>query len=120
MSHRGFSKRLNVACAAWGLDRLALAERAGLALPVVERALSRDGETPRLSDVKRLADALHVQEQWLSRGDIPMVPLWEMAVEEQFRVHTGPGSEGLPGYVVIAPGGPWFRDEVGEWQLAKR
>ncbi len=35
MNHHGFSKRLNVACAAWGLDSVTLAERSGLALPLI-------------------------------------------------------------------------------------
>lgn len=117
MSHRGFSKRLNVACAVWGLGCLALAKRAELALPIVERALSRDGETPSASDVQRPGDTLRVEEQWLVFGDIPMVPLWEMTPEEQHKVQNGPGSEGLPGYVVINPGRPWYRDRKGKWRV---
>lgn len=117
MNHRGFSKRLNVACAAWGLGSVTLAKRSGLALPVVVDALSSDGETPNPSDVKRLADALHVHGQWLTHGNIPMVPLWEMTFRDQHKGQGGPGTEGLPGYVVIAPGGPWFRDNRGKWRV---
>lgn len=117
MNRRGFSKRLNVACAAWGLDSVTLAERSRLSVPTVERALSVDGETPSPSDVQRLADALHVHEQWLTYGNIPMVPIWEMTVEDQHRAQNGPGTEGLPGYVVIDPGGPWSRDGRGKWRV---
>lgn len=117
MSQRGFMKRLNVACAAWGLDSATLAERAGLPALVVANALSGVGAVPDLSDTKRLADALHVYEQWLRCGDIAMIPLWEMTVEEQHRAQNGPGTEGLPGYVVIDPGGPWFMDNRGKWRV---
>lgn len=43
-----------------------------------------------------------------------MAALREMTVAEQFKAHTGPGSEGLPGYVVLNPGGPWYRERKGE------
>lgn len=118
MNHRGFSKRLNVACAAWELDSVTLAERSGLALPLVANMLSGVGDIPSPSDVKRLADALHVHGQWLTHGNIPMIPLWEMTVRDQHKAQNGPGTAGLPGYVVIDPGGPWFIDADGKWRAA--
>ncbi|MDQ3657683.1 MAG: hypothetical protein M3457_21740 [Chloroflexota bacterium] len=114
MSKRGFTKRLNIAFAAWGFDSARLAERAGWPLPIVANALSGVGNVPDLSDTKRLADVLHVYEQWLRCGDIAMVPMWEMTVEDQHRAQTGPGTEGLPGYVFVEPG-PWFTDAAGKW-----
>lgn len=49
------------------------------------------------------------------------VPLWRMTLEEQFRQQTGPGTEGLPGFVVVDPGpNPWFFDDkTGEWTQVK-
>lgn len=117
MSSRGLAQRLNAACAGWGFDSVTLAERAGVPLPVVANALSGVGELPDPSDLKRLAAALHVYEQWLTRGDVPMVPLWEMSVEDQHRIQNGPGTEGLPGYVIVPPG-PWFTDADGKSKAA--
>ncbi len=59
--------------------------------------------------MRKLADALQVYPEWFFlAADLPMVPLWAMTTEEQFEVHTGPGTEGLPGFVIVDPGGPWF------------
>lgn len=47
----------------------------------------------------------------------PPVPLWRMTPEEQVRQQTGPGTEGLPGFVVVDPGpNAWYRDEQGVWR----
>lgn len=46
-----------------------------------------------------------------------MVPLWEMSVEDQHRIQNGPGTEGLPGYVIVPPG-PWFTDADGKSKAA--
>ncbi len=80
-------------------------------------ARSGGGDVPDLSDVKRLADTLHVHEQYLRRGDMPKVPLWEMSVEEQHRAQTGLGTEGLPDYVIVEPG-PSYRDDRGSWRVS--
>lgn len=45
-----------------------------------------------------------------------MIPLWEMSVDDQHRQQSGPGTEGLPGYVIAGPG-PWFTDDYDEWQI---
>jgi hypothetical protein len=73
-------------------------------------------EPDRLA-IRKLAHALHVYPEWLDGDDVPMVPIWEMTVESQHAAHNGPSSEGLPGYVVIEPGGPWYRDADGEWAV---
>lgn len=47
------------------------------------------------------------------------VGLGDMTGGEQIRQQTGPGTEGLPGFVVSAPRGPgWYYDDKrGEWRL---
>lgn len=46
------------------------------------------------------------------------IPLEHMTEAEQIRQQTGPGTEGLPGFVVIPPTipRPWYRDEQGQWR----
>jgi len=45
------------------------------------------------------------------------VPLWRMTPDEQIRQQSGPGTEGLPGFVVVDPGpGAWYRDDQGNWR----
>lgn len=66
---------------------------------------------------------MHIYPEWLLGDDLPMVPVREMTIPAQHAAHNGPGSERLPGYVVIEPGGPWFTDEDDEWnadRTAKR
>lgn len=70
---------------------------------------------PRLSTATKLADALRVRVEWLLTGDNGMVGLRHMTRDEQHREQSGTGSEGLPGYVVIAPGGTGYRDRRGRW-----
>lgn len=108
--------RLHYAREKWDLTPEFLATRSGVDVDPIRRIESGD-LTPDATTAQRLADALHVYEQWLQDGDIPMAPVWEMTVRTQHEVHNGPGSEGLPGYVVIDPGGPWFLDSDGEWQV---
>ena len=45
-------------------------------------------------------------------------PLWRLTQREQIRAQSGPGTEGLPGFVVVHPGpGAWyFDDAAGEWK----
>lgn len=49
-------------------------------------------------------------------GFVP--PLHEMTEAEQIRQQTGPGTEGMPGFVVVPPTipRPYERDERGEWR----
>lgn len=110
-----FGSRLRFARKKWDLTQTELAKKAGVNIATVQRAEWGTFD-PRLSTVQKLANALHIHEQWLVRGDIPMVPLWGMSVEDQHQGQNGPGSEGLPGYVIVGPG-PWFRDDDGEWQV---
>ncbi len=52
-----------------------------------------------------------------------MVLLGNMTVEEQFKGQSGPGMEGLPGFVVFGePGdaGRWYHDDNGELQVTRR
>jgi|SRR5215204_5918518 len=104
MGIKRFACRPNIARAGRRFDRATLAERAGVPLPIATNALSGVGELTAASYVKRLADALHVHEQWLTRGDIPIMPLWKMLVREQHRVDNVPGLEGRLGYVIVGPG----------------
>lgn len=77
---------------------------------------ARGGEaTPRVENVQALANALQVQTAWLIDGREPMVLPGQMTVTHQFRMHTGPGTEGRPGYVIVEPG-PWQLGDDGEWQ----
>jgi hypothetical protein len=45
-------------------------------------------------------------------------PLEWMTPAEQIRRQTGPGTEGLPGFVVIEPTipRPYYQDELGNWR----
>ncbi len=45
-----------------------------------------------------------------------MLSLANMTVWEQHRQQSGPGTEGLPGHVII-DGGSWFMDANGEWRV---
>lgn len=114
--HKGFGSRLRFARERWKLTQVQLADKAGVGVATVRRAENGYFE-PRLESARRLADALHVRLEWLLTGDDPMVMLNQMTVGEQFSTHTDPGTDGLPGCVVINPGGPWFTDDDGEWQV---
>lgn len=110
-SRRRFSRQR------WKLNQDELADRAGIGVATIRRAEGGKFD-PRLSTATKLADALHVRVEWLLTGDLDiMLSLDQMTVDEQFAVHTGPGTEGLPGFVVIDPGGPWYRDDDDEWQV---
>lgn len=48
-------------------------------------------------------------------GFVP--PLYRMTPDEQIKQQSGPGSEGLPGFVVVDPGPrARYRDERGQWR----
>lgn len=45
------------------------------------------------------------------------IPLGRMTAQEQIRQQTGPGTDGLPGFVVVDPGPkPWYQDDDGVWR----
>jgi len=98
--------------------QMQLAEASGVA-PATIRRIVGGQFSPRLETARKLADALSVRIEWLLTGDEPMLMLGNMTPDEQHRAQTGPGTEGLPGYVV-GRGGPWYRDEAGEWQIDAR
>ncbi|MGC4191946.1 MAG: hypothetical protein QM589_12415 [Thermomicrobiales bacterium] len=51
------------------------------------------------------------------RDDEAPVPLWRMTPDEQIRQQTGPGTEWLPGFVVVDPGpNAWYQDADGVWR----
>jgi transcriptional regulator with XRE-family HTH domain len=91
-----------------------LARLTSVGLATIRRIEQHEFE-PRLETVRRLAERLNVREGWLAFGDEPMVGLAHMTADEQHRAHAGPGTERLPGYVVVGPG-PWHR-EGDEWQI---
>ncbi len=85
-----------------------LAAVAGVGLATIRR-IEQDEFKPRLDTARRLAETLHVREGWLAFGEPPMLDLRHMTEAEQDAAQSGPGTEGLPGHVIVGPG-PWFRD----------
>ena len=105
----------------WGLTQRELATRTGLGLATIRR-IEQGQMEPRMATTRRLAGVLKVEEAWLAFGTWPMVLLGNMTVEEQFKGQSGPGMEGLPGFVVFGwPGeaGRWYRDDNGELQVSR-
>ena len=100
--------RLRYARERWGWSQDELARAAAVGVATIRRAEGGKFE-PRLETARRLADALFVRVEWLLTGSDPMLGLEHMTVEEQHRCQSGPGTEGLPGYVIVSPG-PWYRD----------
>jgi transcriptional regulator with XRE-family HTH domain len=111
---QSISERMKWTRKLFGWLQADLADVSGVGLHTIRRIEQGDFE-PRLETVRRLAEALYVREGWLAFGEAPMVGLHQMTEEEQVRAQTGPGTEGLPGFVVVR-GGPWFR-EGGEWRV---
>lgn len=100
----------------WDLSQTGLAAKAGAADTTIQQVESGQIE-PNPADTKNLAAALRIHEQRLRRSDIPIVPLWEMSIADQHKGQGGPRTVGLPGYVIIDPSGPWFRDNRGRWRV---
>ena len=97
-----------------GWSQLRLAAEAGVGHATVERC-KRAEATPTVENVQALARALQVQTAWLLEGQEPMVLSGQMSISQQFRMHTGPGTAGRPGFVIVEPG-PWEVGDDGEWQ----
>ena len=110
-----FAARLYEIRKIWGLTQDELADRAGVGIATIRR-MEGGKFDPRLSTATKLADALQVRVEWLLTGDNGMVGLRHMTRDEQEREQTGPGTEGLPGYVIV-PGGVWYRDKNGQWHV---
>jgi len=111
-----FGSRLQFVRKKWNLTQDQLADHAAVGVATIRR-MENGYFDPRLSTAQRLADALQVRVDWLLTGDADvMVWLAQMTVEEQHRQQNGPGSEGLPGYVIVGPG-PWHLDDDDEWQI---
>jgi transcriptional regulator with XRE-family HTH domain len=85
-----------------------LAAVSGVGLATIRR-IEQDEFKPRLDTARRLAETLHVREGWLAFGEPPMLDLRHMTEAEQHAAQSGPGTEGLPGYVIVGSG-PWIRD----------
>lgn len=114
-STSGFGARLRFVRERWGLRQDELADMAGVGVATVRR-MEGEKYDPRLSTATKLADALQVRVEWLLTGDEPMLSLANMTVDEQHRAQSGPGTQELPGYVIVGPG-PWFIDDDGEWRV---
>ncbi len=108
-----FGERLRYARHRWGLDQGTLATRAEVGVATIRRC-EGDAFGPRLSTAQKLADALQVRVEWLLTGDGDMVTLAKMTPDAQVKAQTGPGTDGLPGFVVVE-GGAWYRDNDGAW-----
>ena len=93
-----------------------LAKLTGVGLATIRR-IEQEPEsfTPQLGTVEKLAAALHIRAGWLAFGEEPMVMLADMTPDAQIKAQSGPGTKGLPGFVVV-DGGPWYRDG-GEWRV---
>lgn len=110
-----FGGRLRYARLKWGLSQGQLAEKAGVGIATIQRA-EQDTFDPRLSTAQRLADALSIRVGWLLTNEDEIAALHQLTVDQQHVEQSGPGTDGLPGYVVI-PGGVWYEDDDGEWQV---
>ena len=107
-------RRLRDARRRWGRSQLRLAAEAGLGHVTVERCERREA-TPRVENLAAITKALEIQPAWLAYGEEPMVLPSHMTVAAQFGMHTGPGTEGRPGYVIVEPG-PWEVGDDSEWR----
>lgn len=110
--------RLRLARRLWGWNQEELAKASGVGVATIRR-IETEKVAFRLETVKRLADALYVRDEWIVYGNEPMVGIYQMTPDAQHDAHTGPGSAGLPGYVVIDPGGPWRHpdDDDEAWEI---
>lgn len=97
-----------------GWTQLRLAAEVGLGHATVERC-ERGEATPRVENLAAIAKALEIQPAWLAYGEEPMALPENMTTAAQFEMHTGPGTEGRPGYVIVEPG-PWEVGDDGEWR----
>jgi transcriptional regulator with XRE-family HTH domain len=95
----------------FGWTQLDLSRESGVGIATIRR-IEQLAYEPKMETARRLAGPLHVREGWLAFGEEPMVSPSHMTGNEQIRAHTGPGTEGLPGFVVVQ-GGPWFHDGEG-------
>lgn len=116
------SDRLKYARKAHGHTQETLAKQTGCGLATIRRIEQAKG--PRdmeLGTIDTLAAVLRIEPAWLAYGVEPMVTLAQMTPEEQVKRQTGPGTKGLPGFVVIE-GGVWETSRDGEWTVkgAKR
>lgn len=112
---KGFGSRLRLARKRWMLNQGQLADKAGVGVATIRRMEGAKYDQ-RLSTAAKLADALRVRVEWLLTGEEPMLFLANMTEAEQHKQQTGPGTEGLPGYIIAGPG-PWFTDDDGEWRV---
>lgn len=93
-----------------GITQEQLSKVSGVSLVTIRRIEQEQGGfAPQIGKLEQLASALHIRAGWLAFGEEPMVMLWNMTGDEQVRAQTGPGTKGLPGFVVV-DGGPWYRD----------
>lgn len=99
-----------------GLTQRELAKRTGVGLNTIRRIEQEPKSfTPQLGTVEKLAAALHVRAGWLAFGEDQMVMLADKTPEAQIKAQTGPGTEALPGFVVVV-GCPRYRDS-GTWRV---
>ena len=105
--------RLRVARRRRGSSQLRLAAEAGLGHATVERC-ERGEAMPRLENLEAMAKVLEIRPAWLLTGEEPMALPGQMTIAAQFEMHTGPSTEGRPGYVIVEPG-PWEVGDDGEW-----
>ncbi len=116
MTDDGLGSRFRFVRGKWHLSQSDLAARSGVDGATVQ-GVEAGAIDPDQLTIWKLAHAQHVYPEWLRGDDLPMIPLAEMTVPAQHAAQNGPGSEGLPGYVVIDPGGPWYRGADEEWTV---
>ena len=102
----------------FGWTQRDLARASGVGLATVRR-VEQAQFAPRLATVHRLAATLRVRDGWLAFGDGPMVARGDATADGRHRAWTGAATVGLPDYAG-GEGGPWYRDEAGEWQIDAR
>lgn len=114
-----FGNRLRATRERFGWTQTQLAHRANVGVRTIRR-IEQDTEEqfyPRFATACRIAEALQVRVEWLLWNDGPMLSLANMTAWEQHTSQSGPGTEGLPGYVILDPGGPWEQGADGDWRV---
>jgi len=93
-------ERLRRTRRACDITQQALADRIGVAHSTIVR-IEKGRIRPSADTLFALADALGVDPKWLLQGELPTGGLANMTATEQILAQSGPGTEGLPGFVVI-------------------
>jgi len=114
--HETLADRVRFTRADWSWTQDELASASGVGVATIRR-IEGGAYEPNLGTIRKLAAALHVRPGGLAFGGEPLIGLADMTAREQIREQTGPGSDGLPGFVVMS-GGVWQHDGT-RWRVVR-